>query len=64
MTKIYQPNPEEKQFLFFLFKTTFSILVESLKFYFGDYILPEGFLLIDILKEIIIGKFRYKKADS
>lgn len=62
MIKIYQPSSKEKQRLFSLFKITFSLLIEFFKFYYGDYILPEGFILIDIIKETIIEKFKNKKS--
>jgi hypothetical protein len=62
MIKIYQPSSKEKQRLFSLFKITFSLLIEFIKFYCGDYILPEGIILIDIVKERIIEKFKHKKS--
>jgi hypothetical protein len=58
MIRIHQISSKKRQSLLFLLRITFDISVEFFKFYYGDFLLLEGILLINILKDIVLEKFK------
>lgn len=58
MIRIHQISSKKRQRLLFLLRITFDISVEFFKFHYGDFLLLEGILLINILKDIVLEKFK------
>lgn len=58
MIKIHQISSKKRQRLLSLLRIAFDISVEFFKFYYGDFILLEGFILINILKAIVLEKLK------